>query len=193
MTMNTLYEIAQHFQIPLVEDAGIVDDITSFVQNADAEEGNEGYILRFDTGQMLKVKNSWYVQIHKVKDKIRYDRHILAIILDNNLDDILPHLDENDLERIRKLEDEFHTKINEFVAMIDNKAADAINMAAGNRKKLATEVLPNSGIDSKLWGFVFKIADGQKSFDLIMKYVSANIGSNTKYDEMANMIGLTVN
>jgi RNA ligase len=190
--MNTLYEIVEHFDIPLVEQSGVVDDLEAFITLADAEEGNEGYILRFESGHMLKVKNSWYVRIHKVKDKIRTDRHILALLLENELDDVYPHLDENDYNRVKAYEADFHFALSRKVREIEFAARDAWLAANFNKKALATEVLPRSNLDKVDWQIVFKYADGDDNFvDLVMKRVHSKLGNTAKYNELAAWLGLT--
>jgi len=189
--MNTLHEIAEHFGIPLVEQSGAVNDLEAFIAQADAEEGNEGYILRFESGHMLKVKNSWYVRIHKVKDKIRTDRHILSLVLENEIDDVMPHLDENDFARVRKYEADFHAAFRAKVREIEFAARDAWLSANFNKKTLATETLPKSEIDKGDWQFVFKYADGKDDFyAMVMDRVRSKLGNTTKYNELAEWLGL---
>lgn len=72
--------------VPFVEtQAGDAD----FIARARLEEGREGYVVQFDNGHMVKVKNEWYVGIHKAKDLISSPRRILINVLNNTLDDVI--------------------------------------------------------------------------------------------------------
>ena len=47
---------------------------------------------------MIKIKTDWYCLIHKTKDEIRFEKNMLRIILEDNLDDILPMITDKDRE-----------------------------------------------------------------------------------------------
>lgn len=197
--MNTLHEIAKHFGIPLVEQSGVVDDLDAFINRADAEEGNEGYILRFDSGHMLKVKNSWYVRIHKVKDKIRTDRHILALLLNNELDDVYPHLDEADHRRVKLFEFHFHESLKE-TARIMTADIGALTALAEGKKDLAVNIVPKSSLTAIGKKTIFRAYDRMLEnpefdiapfvYDELMAYVESRLGNTAKYNEMAAVLGL---
>lgn len=152
-------------------------------------EGREGDIISFGN-EMHKLKNDWYVRIHKVKDKIRTDRHILALLLENELDDVYPHLDENDYNRVKKYERDFHNAFQKTLEDLNVRAIFAIERAKGDRKQLATKILPESGMDKKLWGFIFGAADGKDMNDLLMRRVRSGLGNTAKYNELAHFLGL---
>jgi RNA ligase len=52
--------------------------------------GREGDIIRFVDGHMLKVKNDWYVRIHKTVERIVFDRNIVNLIINEEVDDVVP-------------------------------------------------------------------------------------------------------
>jgi len=140
---------------------------------------------------MLKIKNDWYVRIHKVKDKIRTDRHILSLVLENEIDDVLPHLDERDFARVREYEADFHAAFRSKVREIEFAARDAWLAANFNKKKLATVILPQSDLDKVDWQLVFKYADGEDDFyKLVMARVRSKLGNTAKYNELAEWLGL---
>lgn len=175
----------------VVPQYGSVDgSLDEYVAREREKEGREGFIISFG-GEMHKGKNDWYVRIHKVKDKIRTDRHILALLLENELDDVYPHLDENDYNRVKKYERDFHDAYQQTLAFIDNAATMAINGAGGDRKRLATNVLPNSGLRKDYWRFVFGVDDGKDLNDMIMNHVQSKLGNTAKYNELAEWLGLS--
>lgn len=60
----------------------------------------EGIVAVFPGGGRVKVKGDWYVAIHKVKDNLLYERNVAALILNEQIDDVLPYLDQIDRDRI---------------------------------------------------------------------------------------------
>jgi RNA ligase len=170
---------------------GSVDgSFAEYIARQRGREGREGDIIRFSSGHMLKVKNDWYVRIHKVKDKIRTDRHILALVLEGMIDDVMPHLDERDFSRVRDYEARFHEAYRNKLVELDQLIDDLITDAEGDRKRLATEVLPNSGLDKLMWRFVFSRCDGRDLNEMLMGHVKAKLGNTAKYNELAEFLGL---
>lgn len=171
---------------------GSVDgSFEDYIARQRGREGREGDIVRFDSGHMLKIKNDWYVRIHKVKDKIRSDRHILALLLENELDDLYPHLDENDFARVKAYEADFHEKFRAAINYWTVLAETSVKLAGGDKKRLAVEILPNSGLPKGYWQFIFKYADGVSIRSLMDRHVRAKLGNTAKYNELAEFLGLT--
>lgn len=179
----------------VVPQYGSVDgSFADYIVRQRGREGREGDIVRFADGHMLKIKNDWYVRIHKVKDKIRSDRHILALVLDGEIDDIMPHLDENDFARVKRYEAEFHIALRKKINELEWAARDVCLEANYNKKALATEVLPKSKIRKDDWALVFKFADGNKDFpEMVMGRVRSKLGNTAKYNELSEWLGISAN
>ncbi|NJN36948.1 MAG: hypothetical protein HC794_07680 [Nitrospiraceae bacterium] len=145
----------------VVPNYGSVDgNISDYIARQRGRSGREGDIIAFGN-ERYKFKNDWYVRVHKIKDQIRTDRHILALLLAGQLDDVMSHLDERDRARVESYELRFHTAFRTKLAEMENKAEAAILQAGGDRKTLATVVLPNSDIPRDEWGFMFNAANGR--------------------------------
>lgn len=69
-------------------------------EHAKQLEGEEGYVLRFEDGHMLKIKSDWYIRLHRGKDDVSSERKVVNIILNEQIDDFLPALQEHDKERV---------------------------------------------------------------------------------------------
>jgi RNA ligase len=191
LSNKELVGFAKTFGVNVVPMYGSVDgSFADYIARQREAEGREGDIIRFADGHMLKIKNDWYVRIHKVKDKIRTDRHILSLVLENEIDDVMPHLDERDFARVRKYEADFHAAYHAKLAWLDQFAEDMITDAEGDRKVLATEVLPESGEDKLVWRFVFGMADGKDMNEMLMAHVKSKLGNTAKYNELALFLGL---
>jgi len=170
---------------------GSVDgSFVEYIARQRGREGREGDIVRFADGHMLKIKNDWYVRIHKVKDKIRTDRHILSLVLEGMIDDVMPHLDENDFARVRDYEARFHDAYNMKRIFLSHFANVMVMEADGDRKKLATELLPRSAATKLEYRFVFGVADGKDMNEMLMTHVKSKLGNTAKYNELAEFLGL---
>lgn len=165
----------------------MLKDILDHVKNL---KGSEGIIIAFADGSRVKIKAEEYVRIHKVKDKIRTDRHILALLLAGELDDVFPHLDEDDYNRVKDYEANFHKALNLKVGWLDAIAIRTIHQAKMDRKVLATVLLPASNLSKAEYKFVFKAADGHRMHDTVMAHIHNRLGNTAKYNELAAWLGI---
>src|ERR1019366_10656889 len=70
----------------------VTTDLIEFIKLTRELKDMEGYVVRFDTGHMLKVKADWYVAIHQTKDMIASEAKVVTWVINNVLDDVLPLL-----------------------------------------------------------------------------------------------------
>lgn len=78
---------------PVLDGQNIIDAARDLV-------GEEGYVVRFDDGHMVKVKSDWYVAIHKAKEDLLYERNVVKLILDEKIDDVVSFLMDGDKARV---------------------------------------------------------------------------------------------
>lgn len=192
LEIDEMRKLARDSGFTIVPTYGSVEgSLDEYIARQRGREGREGDIIRVGPN-FYKVKNDWYVRIHKVKDKIRSDRHILALLLENELDDLYPHLDERDYNRVKAYESDFHVAVHAKIGEIEYAARDAWLAANFNKKALATEVLPRSNIRKDDWQIVFKYADGNDNFvEMVMARVRSKLGNTAKYNEMADWLGIS--
>lgn len=174
----------EEFRIPVVAAYGTIKgNINEYVARQVKLEGREGDIIRFADGHMCKLKNEWYVRIHKTKDLIRAERIILDIIINEQLDDVLPILDEADLKTVRDYEQWFWQLFNGKLGQLEGLLSIAKVLCGTDKKKLALEYVPNlkQKDDAK---YMFLGFDGKNLRDLMIEKVKASVGNTTRYDEM---------
>ena len=100
-------DLAIKWGIPIVDkversDTSSFDD---YVAALKAQEDIEGIVVIFTDGHRVKVKTDWYVQMHRAKDRISSERHVIALVLNDELDDLLPMLPEDDRKRVQRFAD----------------------------------------------------------------------------------------
>jgi hypothetical protein len=184
--VEKMSHIAKKYGIPVVENFGTVFGLESFIEVAREQKDFEGYVIRFDNGQMLKIKTEWYVQIHKAKEKILQDRHVVAMILDNTLDDVKGFLSKEDLDSLNV----FEAKI---VEAMESTARDAVGFVAARKKldwtkkdfALSPPVNERFGAMDKV--LIFAIWDDNTMYNtrkVVEQMVRKNINSNGSYAKL---------
>jgi RNA ligase len=108
MSYDVLKDAGKKWNTPVVKQyAGTTDNMENLIAKTRAAEEQEGYIIRFDSGHMIKIKGDWYVRIHKTKDKLSFEKDVIEMLLDEKLDDIKGFMLEDDRKRVEKFENEF--------------------------------------------------------------------------------------
>jgi RNA ligase len=164
-------------------------NILEYIARQRGAEGREGDIIRFADGHMLKVKNDWYVRIHKTIDRITFDRNIVDLIINEEVDDVIPMLPAVQVDRIRDFETRFWNafKVKEDALLADRSICS--QLYEDDRKRIALEYVPTltNKADAQ---FVFRMLDGSNIRDLLLDYVRKNIVTNVKWDACAAWLGM---
>lgn len=100
-----------------------IEEVREYLETND--EGFEGFVLRSPEGHMLKAKGDWYLQLHKVKDQIRFEKDVIKIFTEDRFDDLKPMLLDADLKRLTAFHTAFFTGIEETGANLYQKIVSA--------------------------------------------------------------------
>jgi RNA ligase len=152
-------------------------------------EGREGDIIAFADGHRLKVKNDWYVRIHKTIDRITFDRNIVDLIINEEVDDVIPMLPTAQVERIRNFETRFWAafKTKEDMLLADRDICS--QLYEDDRKRVALEYIPTLS-DKADAAFIFRLLDGHNVRDLLLDHVRKNTVTNVRWDACALWLGM---
>lgn len=172
----------------VVPQYGSVDGgLSDYIARARQMEGREGDIIRFANGHMLKIKNDWYVRIHKTKDLIRTERNIADIIVNEQLDDVLPLLDAADLSVVRAYELRFDAAIENVLGRLEGLVTLARVLHGGIKKEVAINFVPNLK-NKEDASFIFSALDGKELRPLVIKKIKDSVGNGPKYEAMMNWL-----
>ena len=160
-----------------------IHDFNAYLAFKRGETSREGDIIRFADGHMVKVKNDWYVQIHKAKDFIQFDRNIVELVLDETIDDTRALLDATSAERVDRVEAEFWAAFNNCEGRLIGLDSIARTVYGADRKRIALEMVPNL-INSGDAAFIFKMIGGANVRDALLDHCRKSIGSTPKYDAL---------
>lgn len=184
-TVSGEYHSLRQWAAPfeLVRTDSSIHDFNAYLAFKRGETMREGDIIRFADGHMVKVKNDWYVQIHKTKDIVRVDRNIVELVLGETIDDTRAMLDPSDLVRVDEVERAFWAAFENAEGRLVGLEMLARTIYGADKKRIALEMVPNL-INKADGGFIFKLMDGHAIRDLLLDYCKKNIGSTPKYEAL---------
>ena len=164
-------------------------NIADYIARQRESEGREGDIIRFADGHMLKVKNDWYVRIHKTIDRIVFDRNIVNLIINEEVDDVVPMLPQVQADRVREFETRFWRAFKQKENRLYGLRIAAQQSYEDDRKRIALEFVPTLERKEDAQ-FIFRMLDGHDLRELTLAYIEKNISTNTRWDECAKWMGL---
>lgn len=181
-----LMQKIQEFDIPTVGIHPRFESAKALLEYTKPLRGVEGFIADFD-GHKIKVKADHYVMVHKVKDLIRTDRNIAAIIINEELDDVLPILDETDVATVRAYEVRFDAAIENVLGRLEGLITLARVLHGGVKKDVALNFVPNL-IYKEDASFIFSVLDGKDLRTLVIEKIKRDVGNTTKYEKLLHWL-----
>ena len=97
-------------------DVGALDEL---VELSHSVEDKEGWIIEFTNGLFIKIKTSWYCELHGLLTDDLYREHILVnYILDEKIDDVLGQIPETEVEA--------HERIDKIINVVKHSVAEKV-------------------------------------------------------------------
>lgn len=127
--------VAARYGVPTVgQFRGDFQGIQAFHEHMAGQEDEEGYIIRFHDGHMLKLKNTWYLRIHKIMEQIQLEKNVWQLILDEAVDDVLPYLPAADRSMLAEYADQFAGAVQALAERVADTAAGFAESSADQRE-----------------------------------------------------------
>jgi RNA ligase len=184
---GVMKDYATAWNIPVVKavDGLAVQNIELFVKQVREWDDGEGIVLRFDTGHMVKVKCDDYVLRHKTKDSISQEKNVIATILDDAVDDLVPLLTPQDAERLIQFQKAFWLSVEDVCGEIYDlyKQIDK----GQDQKEYATMAV--ASVLPQYQGFMYQLRKGVPVKDLVIEQIHKSLGSQTKLDNSRWLFG----
>lgn len=185
-----LLEQIQHFDIPVAKTFDSFDSLEDLISYTRALEDAEGFVVAFDDGHRIKIKADQYVRIHKCLDRIRFDRNIAALILNEELDDLTPLLPDHELQRIKKFAQNFndclHDQVKKYEILWDTVCAKGMD-----RKEYAqTWKEQFDKTDPFASSYVFGRFSNKNGREMIIDYIKRHTSTNVKWSGCSKWMGL---
>ena len=162
-------------------------DISNFISHTRGLIDQEGYVIHFNNGHMIKIKADEYVAKHKTKDSFDREKNVLEFVLNNKEDDLIPFLDTDQKAKLVEYASLVRKSIDFNVDFINGFVAKAKGICNNDRKRFALEFV--TSINPKLKGVLFEVFNGRDARESLLKMLHKNLGSQTKVDEIKEFIG----
>lgn len=185
-----LNEKIREFDIPVVTSLLPFDTLDNLVAYTRDLEDAEGFVVAFHDGHRVKIKADQYVRIHKAIERVRFDRNIVDLIINEELDDVISLMPPHEFARIREYEQRFWLAFRSMETHLRELHDVAANTERyPTRKDVALGFIPKLH-DKRDAPFVFRMLDGGDIRELLMDAVQKNISSNTKWEAFAQWLGI---
>lgn len=162
----------------LVPIYGDISSINAYVRKIRSQENREGDVIHFHDGHKVKIKTDWYVAIHKILDKVKFDRNIIALALNEELDDAIAGLPESEKQRIEIYEKKFWQKFDEKIERL--KSIYKESQKYESRKEIAVNFAKDLEKSEK--SLLFKMLDGYDPQTSLLNYIKNQTTSNAKWE-----------
>ena len=186
ISMPSMKAKAEHYGIPVVKTwNGTFNGINAFMEAVGGEEQCEGYIIRFENGHMVKLKNAWYLNLHRAKSELDNERNVWRLVLNQQHDDLIAQLDDE----ARKALETFAEKVSGYVKLLSSRYHAGVTHAAKAwpaRKDFAINFAQKTDHPS----VVFKILDGKDPFDAVTEYLLAHSSNAAKMEGVKKDSGI---
>lgn len=182
---------AETYSLDLVRTyEGTVHSMEHLMQETHDMQGQEGWVIRFDDGHMLKLKASEYVTIHKAKENILREKGVIEMLLDEKSDDVKPFLINEDRQRLEEYEDKFWHGIAETIEDWQRVDADLrTKYSRDQRKEFALN--DANTLDPFLKTAIFKSWDNPSYDwrDAVLSRIRLSLSSQAKVDDARHLWG----
>jgi RNA ligase len=189
VTYSAMKEVAEQEGIPVVKavDGLAVQNIELFVKQVREWESDEGVVIRFNSGKMVKVKADDYVLRHKSKDSISQEKNVLECVLGDAVDDLVPLLTPEDADRLKAFQ-------NAFWVGLEDVACDLAELfVTGNtkypdKKDFAVEFVQKILLP-KYAPIMYSMKAGKGSQEVLIEMIRKSLSSQPKIDAARWMFG----
>jgi len=189
-SLDQMRTYAEAYGVDVVREyQGTVANMEALLAETHDLTGQEGWIIRFDDGQMLKLKGAEYVLQHRAKDSIMRENGVIEMLLADKLDDVKAVLDDDTRHQLERFETEFWQGVNDTAGSWQLANGDVRSMFGSNRKGFAMEWAPR--FEPNLRAAIFRAWDAPE-FDwrqAVIDTIAKNISTQTKVDAARGLWG----
>lgn len=187
---DALQSIGAEYGLDVVKaDWLALSDMRGFVETKRAEEGDEGVVIRFSDGHMVKVKNDWYVRIHRAKDALRSERRVVELLLAEGLDDLIPVLPEADREAVLSYAQRFYREVS-HAAMHVKAVYSSARQVHPDKRSFAVSTSASAAAWER--SAVFALWDGKTSDagEWVVSKLKRSLSTERGWQETKDELGL---
>lgn len=178
----------EKFQIPVVETHDPIHNPKEFMEYVRNLKNIEGFVVAWDNGYRVKIKTEEYVRIHKAKDAISFEKNVISMIVNGEVDDVKAMLPEEDRVRLEKFEAEFWHQFNHSVRRVQFLLDEHKKQTNGDRRDFAINRAPM--IHAGRRQIIFACWDGEKNVrDCLLDLVKKKCYNQSQVDSVRWVFG----
>lgn len=169
------------------------DNIYELVDTIRAWESEEGVVVRFDSprpmpqgGHMLKIKADAYLVLHRSKDAISNEKNIIEVVLNDQVDDLIPVLTEPDAKRLRDFQRAFWMSVDDVASEMVDVYLDG-GVGIEEQRDFAQRFVHSQ--PKHLHPFMYGLRKGRGARDMLVDSIAKSTSSQTKVDSSRWMWG----
>ena len=184
VSYDMMKNLADHFDIDIVGAKSVRDisDMQSVLNDISKETDSEGYVVRFEDGHMVKIKNEWYVLLHRSKELATNERLVVKTILDEEVDDLKPLLQDSDRARVEEMEKQVWEGIYRYKQAVEDHIS---KIGLMDRKTYAIE---HEYDEMAKFVFGYHFGDAPDLIPLIVSHFKKFLTQNKKFDTVKHML-----
>jgi RNA ligase len=155
-------------------------DLDAVVDQARQLAGEEGWVIRWDSGEMIKLKADEYVRQHRALDGLRWEKDVLALILAGETDDVRSIV----LPEVREQLDRFEHLVNKGMIARARALESAVNASRGMDRKTFAQTVAAQWPYAQERSMLFRIFEGQQAMDLVIDMLKKHLSSQSAVDSV---------
>jgi RNA ligase len=189
LTYAVMKSYASAWNIPVVKavDGLAVQNIELFVKQIREWESEEGVVVRFDNGGMVKIKADDYVLRHRSKDSISQEKNVLECVLGDAVDDLVPLLTPEDADRIQRFQRAFWKGLDEVACEMAELFVTG-NTKYPDKKDFAVEFVQKK-VEPIYAPIMYAMKGGKGSKEVLIDMIGKSLGSQSKIQDVRWMFG----
>jgi len=182
MSYAAMSELAEEYYLPLVKlyDFGAMP-LGDFIAQAKEARDDEGFVIRYGCGQMVKMKSDWYVAIHNALEIAGSQRKIIDLILKETVDDVIASVPPEFQGRFVKTVDAFWKAYNDKLRFTQDYYAATRSHYGDDRKAFALGEAKK--MDSVTRTLLFNLWDGRDLKESARAILEKNLYNETRFEE----------
>ncbi len=195
MTYEAMQDITVQYHIELVKQLpGSVQNLEHFMAQVADLKGEEGYVIRFEDGHMLKVKGAEYIQLHRALDNLRFEKDVIAYIVLNKLDDIKALLPPDLVNRADTFGQQLFKNLHDTADRLWWQAIESYDNFNAGKKRFATEVIPNQpkALQTLLftaWDMIDAERPASDFYEFLLDLVLKHTNTGNNVDRVRHLFG----
>lgn len=114
--------------------------LDELVEMSKTTEGIEGWTIQFQGGKLIKIKNTWYYNLHSLfTEDLNRENSLISLIVNENIDDVISQLSGSS-DKIEEVE-ELTTLIHNYIKVQVGSTNDLLSLYNGDRKDFAIKYI----------------------------------------------------